>query len=601
MNSRAYQFQLQAAKAAAEAPPVHAVDDDALEPPTPKALLLELDEAQGTADAPPAPCQGNGVAPMGVGNAEPTKCPECPKWFASEKAMFGHLRKHPERGYKGAIRPATASAAAAVAGDKKSKKQEARKDADVSAMNMTAAAATAGGKKPWEEAELSTKWPVTAKRGRAPLAPSGERALEAGKQASSCSEDEEAAMILLGLASSSHSTTSETQQESVQQAVHAPDAASGHQMPDVEEPMVVDHVAGNQTPPEAEQIVQPEIVLEVSAESQTPAVKEPTNLEITTEAVLVVVPANKSAIAPSPGSSGAGAKKAKKRRAAPDLEQTAASSPAPPEGADGKPAVWRIPSPASDKKHGCPTCGKSFPTYQALGGHMSSHVKGKDAARHDDLVAAQAMHNILAHRSLSGGGVFITAGGGAGAGWGLDLHVQDVQPPTPAVAQSAAPHVCSECHMTFPTGQALGGHKRKHWFPEKHQAKAAAPAELSAPAPAPAEPAARDFDLNELPEEGEAVQLSRIYTGTQVTPNRENNVREIIPDQTTDLRRRVDFPFAGAEIRGTGTVRRREWESRHDARRGCRRVTTLSEPIEPGGPRLPHRSSASERPQARGR
>jgi hypothetical protein len=527
MNSRAYQIQLQAAKAAAEAPPVHAVDDDEPQPPTPQALLLELTEAQGIADVPPAPCQGNGAAPMGVvGNAEPTKCPECPKWFASEKAMFGHLRKHPERGYKGAIRPATpseaaaAAAAVALARDKKLKKQEeAQKDDVVLAMNMTAAAATAGGKKPWEEApaELSTKWPITAKRGRAPFAPSGERAREAGKQASSCSEDEEAAMILLGLASSSHSATSETQQESVQQAVEAPDAASGHQVPDVEEPMVLDCVAGNQTPLEAEQIVQQEIVvLEVSAESQTPAVKQPiTNLEMTTEAVLVVVHANKSVVAPSPspGSSGVGTKKTMKRRASLDLEQTAASSPAPPEGAGGQPAVWRIPSPASNKKHGCPTCGKSFPTYQALGGHMSSHVKGKTAALHDDRAVTQAMHNYLQERrSLSGGGGFISAAGGSGARWGLDLHVKEVhQPPAPVVAPSPAPHMCSECYMTFPTGQALGGHKRKHWFPEKHLAKAAAPVEPAAPpAPAPAEQAApaaspvvRDFDLNELPEVGE--------------------------------------------------------------------------------------------------
>ncbi|RLM75155.1 uncharacterized protein C2845_PM15G11420 [Panicum miliaceum] len=401
MNSRAYQFQLQAAEAAAVASPVHAADDDEPEQPSPKILLLELQLAQGTFDAPPAPRQGSGVAPMAVGNAQATKCPECPKWFVSEKAMFGHLRKHPERGYKGATPPGTA-----VAGDKKPKKQVARKEANVSAMNMTAAAATAGEKNPWGAAELSTKWPVTAKRRRAPSAPSGERALEAG-MASSCCEDEQAAMILLEIASSSRSTT---------------------------------------------------------AESQTPAVKELANLEITTQAVLILVPAANKSVAPSSGS-----KKAKKRRTAvQDLEQTAAS-PAPPEGADGKPAARRIPSPASDKKHECPTCGKSFPTYQALGGHMSSHVKGKTGARHDDLAAAQAMHNILAHRNQS-------------------------------AVNSAAPHVCAECHMTFPSGQALGGHKRKHWFPEKYQAKAAALAEPAAPAPAPA---ARAFDLNEMPQEGE--------------------------------------------------------------------------------------------------
>ncbi|CAN6239804.1 unnamed protein product [Urochloa humidicola] len=528
MNSRPYhQFQLQAAEAASAAavmPPVHAADDIAPpEPPTPKALHLELVEAQVTADAPPPlpPQQVFSVAPMGgVGIAEPTKCPECPKWFVSEKAMFGHLRKHPERGYKGATRPVTvataaAAAAATLAVEKIPKKplQLARNQADVSAMNMMVAAATAGKKKkPLENAtaELSTKWPVTTKRGHSTT----------GKQqASSDDEDEEAAMILLGMASSSHSTTSEIQQASVQeQAVHAPDAASGHQ------PMLLDdHVAGDHlTPPlEAEQIVQPAgIVIELSAESQTPvpAVKEIENVEVCTEALnqVVAVPANKPVtFTPGSGSSSGGGanKKAKKqRRGVVYLEQApAAVAPAPPpEGADGgsRPSVWRLPLPASNKRHVCPTCGKWFSTYQALGGHMSSHVKAKAgaAAAHEELAAAQARHNILVHRSVSGGGgglvlaassAAVGATAGAGASWSQGLHLQDVHHQPPALMAAAPPHVCVECHMTFRTGQALGGHMRKHWFPEKHQAK------VAAPAVEPAVPAPRDFDLNELPEEGE--------------------------------------------------------------------------------------------------
>ncbi|CAO2042642.1 unnamed protein product [Urochloa humidicola] len=537
MNSRPYhQFQLQAAEAAAAAaslpPPVHAADDVAPpEPPTPKALLLELVEAQVTAEAPPPVLplqQGSGVAPMGVGIAEPTKCPECPKWFVSEKAMFGHLRKHPERGYKGATRPATfTSAAAALAGEKMPKKppQLARNEvADVSAMNLVAAAATAGKKKkPWQEAaELSIKWPATAMRGHAPFA-----AVAAGKQqASSDDEDEEAAMILLGMASSSHSTTSVTQQASVQQlAVHAPDAASRHQFPDVEhQPMLLggDHVTGDHLmmpPLEAEQIVQPAgIVIELSAESQTPspAVKEITNVDVTAEALKVVVVSANKPVAPGSSSGGGASKKAKKQpRGVVYLEHTAAAAakaPAPPpEG--GSPAVWRMPLPASNKRHVCPTCGKWFSTYQALGGHMSSHVKAKAgaAAVHEELAAAQARHNILAHRTLSGGGgglVLAAGAAGAGAGWGQQgLHLQDVHHQPPALMAATVPHVCFECRMTFPSGQALGGHKRKHWFPEKHQAKAAASAAEPAAPPPAAVPAPRDFDLNELPEgEGENEQ-----------------------------------------------------------------------------------------------
>ncbi|CAN6248158.1 unnamed protein product [Urochloa humidicola] len=33
------------------------------------------------------------------------ECPECGKFFRNDKSMFGHLRSHPNRGYKGAIPP----------------------------------------------------------------------------------------------------------------------------------------------------------------------------------------------------------------------------------------------------------------------------------------------------------------------------------------------------------------------------------------------------------------------------------------------------------------------------------------------------------------
>ncbi|XP_062185990.1 uncharacterized protein LOC133889509 [Phragmites australis] len=486
MDLRTLYFQ--AAEAAAEA--VHAVDDEVPEPNS-NSVLMKLD-VQVMADA-PASCQGSGVAAMGLGDAEigngkaaeggggrDLTCPECGKAFLSDKAMYGHLRSHPEKGYKGATRPTTARAASAVAGDKKLRKAP-RKEAELSAINSTAVE-----KKPWEEAELSTKWPVKAKRGRAPSTPSAGSSPVAATLSSSCSEEEKAAMILLEMASGR--PTSEHEQPI--QPIDAPDAFSGHQpmlldhvaagnqMAEVQQPIRPDHVAfavtGYQMP-EAEQVVRPELVPEIIEESPTPKAEEVTKLELATEAVHVVVPANKL-IVPSTGY-GAGTMKVEKRRLL-DLEQMAAS-PAPADGADVKPPARRIPSPASDKKHECPTCHKSFPTYQALGGHMASHVKGsKHSARHDALAMSQAVHNVLAHHTQ--GGNVVTGGVGAGAGAGADQERQDVQPP----------HVCAQCHLTFPTGQALGGHKRKHWLPEKQRTQAA----RAAAAP-------RDFDLNELPKE----------------------------------------------------------------------------------------------------
>ncbi|CAN1324038.1 Zinc finger protein AZF2 [Linum perenne] len=65
----------------------------------------------------------------------------------------------------------------------------------------------------------------------------------------------------------------------------------------------------------------------------------------------------------------------------------------------------------------CLVCAKSFPSYQALGGHKASHRKSPAAAT-----------------------TTITAS-----------------------AASGKAHECSVCHKSFPSGQALGGHKRCHY------------------------------------------------------------------------------------------------------------------------------------------
>ena len=71
----------------------------------------------------------------------------------------------------------------------------------------------------------------------------------------------------------------------------------------------------------------------------------------------------------------------------------------------------------------CKTCGRAFPTFQALGGHRTSHKR--------PLVRAHGLDLLLGARP----------GKGAAA--------TDV-------------HRCTTCAAVFPTGQALGGHMRRH-------------------------------------------------------------------------------------------------------------------------------------------
>ncbi|PKU79718.1 Zinc finger protein ZAT10 [Dendrobium catenatum] len=75
----------------------------------------------------------------------------------------------------------------------------------------------------------------------------------------------------------------------------------------------------------------------------------------------------------------------------------------------------------------CSECGKTFPSYQALGGHKASHRK-------PDSLAAVAQ---------------------------VDDHIS-VGSPSTSIAGGKI-HQCLICLKAFPTGQALGGHKRCHY------------------------------------------------------------------------------------------------------------------------------------------
>ncbi|KAJ4827090.1 hypothetical protein Tsubulata_034589 [Turnera subulata] len=82
----------------------------------------------------------------------------------------------------------------------------------------------------------------------------------------------------------------------------------------------------------------------------------------------------------------------------------------------------------------CSVCNKAFSSYQALGGHKASHKKL--LAGGEDQAAATASTTTASTTTNSG---------------------------TAATTGTGRTHECSICHKVFPTGQALGGHKRCHY------------------------------------------------------------------------------------------------------------------------------------------
>ncbi|KAJ8762599.1 hypothetical protein K2173_008038 [Erythroxylum novogranatense] len=107
------------------------------------------------------------------------------------------------------------------------------------------------------------------------------------------------------------------------------------------------------------------------------------------------------------------------------------SSSSPPHHLHNSP-ILALPTTSSEQQkvsYKCTICNKEFPSYQALGGHKASHRKNAGGGSEEHQSSSTATTTTSA-TVLNGSGRI---------------------------------HECSICHKTFPTGQALGGHKRRHY------------------------------------------------------------------------------------------------------------------------------------------
>ncbi|CAN6717701.1 unnamed protein product [Malus baccata var. baccata] len=124
-------------------------------------------------------------------------------------------------------------------------------------------------------------------------------------------------------------------------------------------------------------------------------------------------------------------------------------------------------------KFECTTCNKVFRSYQALGGHRASHKKIKGCFASKIEGSENTMETDISPESCC----------------------NNENPIEQEIAESSAKstkgHSCPICYRVFPSGQALGGHKRSHLIGEAKITTQTLVIQK------PAAPEARDFlDLN---------------------------------------------------------------------------------------------------------
>lgn len=108
------------------------------------------------------------------------------------------------------------------------------------------------------------------------------------------------------------------------------------------------------------------------------------------------------------------------------------------------PAPSLVAGGANKEVYGCKTCNRVFPSFQALGGHRASHKKPK-ASSSSAIPSPENQERYYEDVTT------------------LSLQIPGrILPPSPRLSNKNKMHECSICGAEFTSGQALGGHMRRH-------------------------------------------------------------------------------------------------------------------------------------------
>ncbi|KAK7392500.1 hypothetical protein VNO78_20941 [Psophocarpus tetragonolobus] len=101
----------------------------------------------------------------------------------------------------------------------------------------------------------------------------------------------------------------------------------------------------------------------------------------------------------------------------------------------------------------CKTCNRCFPSFQALGGHRASHKKPKQNGTFSEAVTPFVEDNDPYDPTTSTTLSLKTPNG-------VNINLSSTS--TATTTTKAKVHECSICGAEFSSGQALGGHMRRH-------------------------------------------------------------------------------------------------------------------------------------------
>ncbi|XP_024959634.1 uncharacterized protein LOC112500381 [Cynara cardunculus var. scolymus] len=383
-------------------------------------------------------------------------CSICGKIFPSMKSLFGHMRCHPERLWRGIVPPPDTPTTALY----RQRSNIVDDDGD-EVVDLT---------------KFLRGWTVTERRGR--------RALKAAD------EDEvlrEAVEDLMSLAHGDHPTMAESDVSQRQLRAEVFEGTNSNS-PTNKDNKIDEKSPGDSNNGKAfmEEEIEGKPVAKVEVDGgggMNMIIKNFSDNESdsrnTNEQMMISCKYKKN-LSNNPNK----IKKRKKMKLMMELEQGFTQ-----ETVGGHPPLPLTSSMASrheqpESKYKCTTCNKSFTSHQALGGHRSSHNKSKITPTDHHQIDQEDDYDSSVMNQTS------------------DNVEKEVEFAGDAMVAASGLHQCKICDKIFPTGQALGGHKRCHWT-GAIEAQAPSSQVTSTGEAASQSGGGRrrilDFDLNEVP------------------------------------------------------------------------------------------------------